>query len=165
MSALKTRLVQALPPAYASLLPWVFWTLVCGTACLVALIYTRGWALGEQTIAVTSLYTLGAALAFWPSLYCARLFAPKAGRLRFFWLIVFLAGGTIFFTSVLFALQFRLYFSQWHGPAFSKLWIWQQFFTAGSAVYTYFVLGLRFYFPIGIIGLAITSWWLNRQPD
>jgi hypothetical protein len=165
MIAIRKRLAQAIPPAYASLLPWLFWTLVCGTASLLALVYSRGWVLSEQTVTVASFYALGATLAFWPSLYLARLFSTKSGKLRLFWLIFFLASGTIFFTAILFALQFRLYFAQWHHPAFSKVWFWQQFFTAGSSVYTYFVIGLRLYLPIGIVGLAVTSWWLNRQPD
>lgn len=165
MPAIRTRLVTARPPAFASLLPWIFWTLACGMAGLSALIYARGWGASEQTLMVASFYALGAALAFWPALYLARLFCPQAGYNRLFWLIFFLASGTIFFTAILFALQFRIYFSQWHHPAFSKVWIWQQFFTAGSSVYTYFVIGLRLYLPIGIVGLAVTSWWLNRQPD
>lgn len=165
MTAMKNRLAQALPPAYASLLPWLFWTLTCGLAGLLALIYARGWGVSEQTLTVATFYGLGAALAFWPALYLARLFCPQAGYWRLFWLFVFLASGTIFFTAVLFALQFRLYFAQWHQPIFSRVWFWQQFFTAGSAVYTYFVMGLRLYLPIGVIGLVVTSWWLNRQPD
>jgi len=143
----------------------MFWGLACLATALVALVYVRGWSLGQQALFVSMIYGIGAALAAWPAAYFARLFATKRSLWRQFLMLFFLAGFTTFLTACIFAIQHRFYYAQWHGDPFSRLWLWQQAFTGGAAVYTYVVLGLRLYVPAAVIALIVTSWWLNRLPD
>lgn len=163
--ALSSAIAGALPPPGALVLPSIFWALSCVATSLFALHYARGWELGPQTFLISTIYGLGAVLAVWPTAYFARLFTNKRSMWRLALLCFLLVGFTTFLTAIILALQHRVYFSQWHGEPLSKIWLWQQAFTGGAAVYTYVVLGLRLYLPVGLLALFVTSWWLNRLPD
>ena len=63
------------------------------------------------------------------------------------------------------ALQYRAYYAQWHDPAFSRIWFWQQFYTALGSTYQYAVIGIRLYWPAGPPLLVVTSWWLSGRPS
>ncbi len=156
---------KVMPPLSRLLLPGLFWMICCFSAGLIVLVYGRGWTISAQSLQVGFIYAAGAALAVWPSTFIARYLFRRASLWRLAAFMVVLFGLTAFFTACLFALQYRTYFSQWHGEPFSQSWLWQQVFTAAGAVYTYIVLGLRLYIPIAIAGLFVTSWWLNRLPD
>ncbi|MDZ7824190.1 MAG: hypothetical protein U5K75_09255 [Ahrensia sp.] len=161
----KNRSRRAMPPFSSILQISLFWSLCCGIACLIMLVYFRGWILNGQTYQVATFYAAGAAMATYPAAYFARLITKRAGPSRYLIIMVLLCLSTLFFTACIFAFQYRLYFAQWHGAPFSKLWLLQQTWTAAGAVYTYIVLGLRLYFPIALVGLFVTSWWVNRLPD
>ncbi|MEM8542078.1 MAG: hypothetical protein AAGF25_14075 [Pseudomonadota bacterium] len=161
----RSFLVRALPPFGALILPTAFWALACFVAGIFALVFARGWVLAPQSLYVGSIYGLGAMLSVWPSVYLTRMFIRRRSAWRIVFLMLFLLVFTLFITASIFALEYRLYFTQWHGEPFSKIWIWQQAFTSGAAVYTYIVLGLRLYIPAAVIALIVTSWWLNRLPD
>lgn len=159
---IKTKVI---PPFGQMLLPGLFWAICCFTAGVVVLVFARGWVVSAQSMQVGLIYAAGAALAVWPSVVIARYFVHRSSVWRWAILLFLLLGLTTFITACLFALQYRIYFSQWHGEVFSQSWLWQQMFTAAGAVYTYIVLGLRLYIPIALAGLFVTSWWLNRLPD
>lgn len=161
----RSLIVRALPPFGALILPAVFWALACFATGIFALVFTRGWVLAPQSLYVGSIYGLGAMLSVWPSVYLTRVFMTKRSPWRIALLMFFLLGFTTFTTACIFALEYRVYFAKWHGEPFSRLWLWQQAFTGGAAVYTYVVLGLRLYIPVAVIALIVTSWWLNRLPD
>lgn len=142
----------------------LFWSLTCGLVCLYMLTQFRGWDFTSQTFFVAAIFGGGAALGFWPAIFAARGLLRRPSASRVLLIALSLTLWTLFMTSCLFALQYRAYFAQWHGEAFSRLWLWQQFFTAGGAVYTYVVLGLRLYVPVALFALFATSWWVNRLP-
>lgn len=164
-AAHRSLLIRALPPFGALILPALFWALACFATGLVALVFARGWSLGPQTFYVSLVYGAGAALAVWPSAYFSRLFSSNRSLWRLALMVFLLIGFTTFLTACILALQHRAYFAQWHGEPLSRLWLWQQAFTGGAAVYTYVVLGLRLYVPVALFALVVTSWWLNRLPD
>lgn len=53
-------------------------------------------------------------------------------------------------TAFVFFLQYRLYYSQWHGPAFSEIWFWQIAFTGAASVYLFMVSAVQYIFPLGL---------------
>ncbi len=66
-------------------------------------------------------------------------------------------------TGGLFALQYRSYYAQWHEPALTIAWSIQFVHTVATAFYQFIVLGIRLYFPLGFIALALASIWFARQ--
>lgn len=92
----------------------------------------------------------GAVLRFLPSKW-------KASQ-RFSAAFLTLLLLTIGFTALIFALHFRAYFAQWHDDHLSIRLMFETAFTLMSAVYQFFVLGLRLYLPVGFIALLGASW-------
>ncbi|TIU13037.1 MAG: hypothetical protein E5W40_08905, partial [Mesorhizobium sp.] len=76
---------------------------------------------------------------------------------------VCLLATTISFTGGLFALHYRSYYAQWHEPALTIAWSIQFVHTVATAFYQFIVLGIRLYFPLGFIALALASIWFARQ--
>lgn len=61
-------------------------------------------------------------------------------------------------TAFVFFLQYRLYYSQWHGPAFSEIWFWQIAFTGAASVYLFMVSAVQYIFPLGLgvlVGVSV----------
>lgn len=97
---------------------------------------------------------IGGALGWLCTIWvAARLVAPK----RFAAAMVLVLLGTVGITAGLFALQYRLYYSQWHMPAFTIGWFFQFAFTSLSAVYLFAVQGLRLLLPFSPLGLFIAA--------
>ena len=147
------------------ILPLLFWLFVFTGSCGLTLIYNRGWGWSEQTFHLLLFHFAGATIGYIFSIFLVEKLSIQRSRKRLFFIIVLIAIITICSTAFLIALQYRLYFSQWHASAFSRIWFWQQFFTIGGALYTYSVMGLRLLSPIFLIGLLLTSWWVNRISD
>lgn len=140
-----------------------------GCAALVGLwtLYSLGWRFGwsdrAQIGLVSAIYTIGAGLGFAAALVITNLVFPRADRR---WriavtilLAVFAVLGATYF---LFFLEHRSYYSQWHADALTRLWFWQQFFTALAGAAQFAVMGVR-YFGIGALALIIAaSWWVHR---
>lgn len=96
----------------------------------------------------------GGALGWFMSIWLgAHRIAPKRLAISFVLILLFTVGTT----ALLFALQYRLYYSQWHMPAFSIGWFFQVFFTGLSAFYLFAVQGLRILLPFAPLGLAIAA--------
>ena len=70
--------------------------------------------------------------------------------LLYLFAVTLLATATVAVTSGLFAIQYRSFYAQWHEHAFTRIWILQFLFTSASAVYQFLVIGLRYYFPLGM---------------
>lgn len=77
--------------------------------------------------------------------------------------IISLVSSTLIFTSLIFALQYRIFYAQWHEPAFSRIWFFQQLFTSLGAAYQFAVLGSRLYLPAGPLFLLAASYALLRR--
>lgn len=70
---------------------------------------------------------------------------------------------TIGITSLLYALQYRAFFAQWHQPLFTRIWFFQQLFTTLGALFQFAVIGTRLYLPLAPIALVATSYILCRR--
>ncbi len=70
---------------------------------------------------------------------------------------------TIGLTAGLFALQYRLYYAQWHSTFFSIGWFFQFAFTTASALYLFAVQGLRTLLPFGPFALAVAAWMFMKS--
>ena len=108
-------------------------------------------------------FALGAFLAAPVALWFTRIIARKNRSSAFAAMFVMLSIGTMGLTALIFAFDFWLYFSQWHGDVFSALWTNQFVFTFAAAIYQFFVSGVRLYLPFGLIALLIASFWTSKR--
>ncbi|MCI5075445.1 hypothetical protein [Oricola sp.] len=74
-----------------------------------------------------------------------------------------LTGFTLASTAAVLALDYRAYYAQWHSEVLSKVWLYQQVFTALGSTYQFAVIGIRLYWPLGVVALVPASWWLARR--
>lgn len=137
-----------------------------GVSTAVTLLVRFGWQLGPQTATIATIYAAGAGLGFAAAVVLVNLSAPRAGvRLRAT-LTGLLAVVAILAAALgLFVLEHRVYYSQWHGPAFSRVWIWQQAFTAFGATAQFAVMGVRYFGLPTLVLVALATWWAHRPDD
>ncbi|MFC5583642.1 hypothetical protein ACFPOD_00825 [Nitratireductor kimnyeongensis] len=155
---------QALPSPARALTGALFWGALMGVNML-AFLCARGWQTLPQVAALTSIFALGAALAFPVGHTFQALLARKSGpEVRFAAAFVSFALTTICITAALYALQYRAYYAQWHGDPLSVRWILQFVFTTAGAVYQFAVIGLRVYFPWGLAALFALSYIYAAKP-
>ncbi len=135
-------------------------------ASAVAALYLRNGLLTSHLTALTLVYFFGGALS-WPVVVpLVRRFArqrPTSARFAAFFLA--LSIGTAAMTAFLFAMDYRWFYSRWHAPFGSLIWIFQFLFTGASAVYQFAVLGLALFLPLGLLCLIVVSAYLARQRD
>jgi len=134
-----------------------------GASALVNL-WLDDWETPAKIRFVALLFAAGGALAFPVGLFAARLVSlERHWEVALAAAFVCLLAATITFTGGLFALQYRSYYAEWHEPAFSLTWALQFVFTMLTALYQFVVLGIRLYFPLGFIALALASVWFARR--
>lgn len=122
-----------------------------------------GWQAAELG-QVLLLYFTGGALAFLPAVLLARIVAshrPFGACYAAHFLALSIA--TVGLTALLFALDYRTYYAQWHGHDLSLLWAFQFVFTVLAAVYQFAVVGLGLYLPLGGIALVAASLFLASR--
>lgn len=134
----------------------VAWALAIGASSALSLLW-RDWRSDDAYLGVVLLFALGALLAFVPATIIARHIGGARVETRFAASMVLLAATTIGLTAVLFAFWYRLYYAQWHEPAFTIGWTFQYVFTMAAACYHFLVLGLRMYLPLGLPALLAFS--------
>ena len=114
--------------------------------------------------ALLLLYFAGGFFA-WPfCLTLGRLLAQRhriEGRIAAFFLS--LSAGTILMTAFLFAMQYRLFYAQWHAPPATFIWAFQFVYTSASAVYQFSIMGLTLFLPLGLLVLIAASLALARR--
>ncbi|MBN8951654.1 MAG: hypothetical protein BGP09_22030 [Rhizobium sp. 60-20] len=139
------------------------WGVAMAASALAAL-YLRNGLLSSHITALTLVYFFGGALS-WPILVpLARRFArhrPTSARFAAFFLA--LSIGTAAITAFLFAMDYRWFYSRWHAPFGSLIWIFQFLFTGASAVYQFAILGLTLFLPLGLLCLIAVSAYLARR--
>ena len=115
-------------------------------------------------LALSLLFFAGGLVA-WPFALLAIRFCSYRRRTETWFAasVLFLSCSTVIITAGLFALQYRIYYAQWHGEFFSKLWIIQFVFTTAAAFYQFAVMGLRLYLPLGAVVLFITALIIARN--
>ena len=157
------RVRSALPSLPTALLGGLLWAIAMGASALSNLLLA-GWETPAKIRLIAFLFATGGAIAFPVGLFLARL--VSLGRQ---WEVVLAAGlaclvaSTIGITGGLFALQYRSYYAEWHAPAFTITWAFQFAFTVLIALYQFVVLGIRLYFPLGFIALAVAAVWFARR--
>ncbi|WEX11659.1 hypothetical protein [Chelativorans sp. AA-79] len=118
------------------------------------------WANPSHILTVLLIYAAGAAAAFPLAMFMTEAVAgEKMPTQRFASAFLLLALTTVGVTALLFAVIYRAYYAHWHEEAFSPVWVLQFAGTVLSAFYQFAVLGLRLYFPYGLIGLFAVSLW------
>lgn len=162
IETLKAAYGRARHPWRITLFGALLWALVIAASVWVELTWQSAYGFRSQKIEVTLLYAAGALLAFPPALFCGRFVSAKPGAWRMIAIAGLLTVATLGFTALVLALEYRMYYAEWHAPAFSKLWFWQQLFTTAGAVAQFAVIGVRFYFPFVPIALVATALWANR---
>ena len=134
-----------------------------GVSALVNL-WLDDWETPAKIRFVFLLFAAGGALAFPVGLFAARLVSlGRHWEVALAAAFVCLLVATIGFTGGLFALQYRSYYAERHSPAFTITWAFQFVFTMLTALYQFVVLGIRLYFPLGFIALALASVWFARR--
>lgn len=155
---------RARPPLAATLAGSAIWALAMGGGALVNLVLD-GWETAARIRFVALLFAIGGALAFPAGLFLARLVsAGRRSEAAFAASVVSLTVCTIAITAALYALQYRSYYAEWHAPAFTVTWAIQFLFTTAVAFYQFAVLGIRLYFPVGFLALAVAGLWFARRP-
>ncbi len=134
------------------------------TASVVLNLLLDAWATPAKIRIVALLFAAGAALAFAPGLFAARLLSLGRGpEVTFASAFACLLVSTIGFTGGLFGLQYRIYYADWHEPMSTHLGLVEFVFTIAAGAIQYLVLGVRLYFPFGFAALLLFSLWFARQ--
>jgi len=153
------RIWDAVPNASMSLSLSFFWGLGMAVSALVAL-FIRLRTDIITPLPIMAMFFLGGAIGAPVAAFLTRIiFKTRRPTLIFLGMMVFLAASTFAATAIIFALQYRLYYAQWHEPFLTKIWFFQFIFTSGSAVYQFAVFGGHNYWPVGIILLPVFSLW------
>lgn len=121
-------------------------------------LYWSGWQEPTSIWQLALLMFIGTSVGgafgwFFSIWFSTHRISPK----RFATSIVLILIFTVGIAALLFALQYRFYYSQWHMPVFSIGWLFQLFFTGLSALYLFAVQGLRLLLPFAPIGLIIAT--------
>lgn len=159
----RRRFVRALPTLREVLAGGPAWALAMALAARHAL-WLREHDATFQLQGILMLFALGGLIAWPPSLFAARYIAQdRAFETRFAAFLLCLITGTVGVTALLFSLDYRMFYAQWHAAAGSRTWFFQLLFTILSAFYQFLVLGVRLYLPLGAIALVAMSLWLARS--
>ncbi len=140
-----------------------FWGVQMLLSAMVGLYLRNGWET-SHVLDLSILY-FGGGLLSWPfNLLAGRYLAlghQVEARFAAFFLV--LTTGTVLMTAFLFAMDYRIFYSRWHSPFGSIIWMFQFVFTGASAVYQFLVLGLGLFLPLGLVCLFATSLALAKR--
>lgn len=126
----------------------------------------REWENSASITRVAALFFAGGLFAFPLALLPAGWLSSRWARQRRFALAVVALGFiTIAATALLYALHYRLYYSEWHDHAFTFRWVLQVGFTTLAACYQFAVMGMRLFVPVGFCALLAAALWFARQGD
>ena len=138
------------------------WGLLMAGCAFLSLLMDGRW----QTFHLAKLlllYFAGGVVA-WPFVLPAArvLTRRRPAETRFAAHFALLGLGTIAVTAFLFAMDYRLFYAQWHQPFGTRIWLYQFVFTSIGATYQFLVMGLGLYLPVGLPILAGASLWLAK---
>lgn len=161
---LLARLDHARPSFRVATIGAVLWALAMAASALFNLMLDA-WETPDKVQTVTALFGVGGFFAFPFGLWAARFLSEdKRADTAFAAAFVCFAVATIAITGVLYAIQYRLYYAQWHAKAFTVTWAFQLVFTGLAALYQFTVLGIRLFFPFGFLCLFVAALWFARRP-
>ena len=153
---------QSRPSLFDAVLVAAIWGAIT-PICILADYFLGREMLPPAVVPVTVIFGLGAFFAAPISLWLAQIFVRQAIAANFAVSFIVLGASTVGLTALVFAFDFWLYFVQWHGEPFSKLWANQLVFTFASAIYQFLVSGVRLYLPCGLIALGLASFWASHR--
>ncbi|SFT81175.1 hypothetical protein SAMN05518861_105289 [Mesorhizobium sp. YR577] len=161
---LLARLRRTRPSVRVASIGAALWAVAMAGSALFNLMLDA-WETPEKMRTVTTLFAAGGFLAFPLGLWGAAFLSQgKRAETAFAAAFVSFAVATIGVTAVLYAIQYRLYYAQWHADAFTVIWAFQIVFTGLAALYQFTVLGIRLFFPVGFVVLFIAALWFARRP-
>lgn len=137
---------------------------VCSAATAALGLYLRNRLETDHAAEITLLFFCGGLLG-WPLAMVALRSLPASASLplRFAASCFAIAFFTLAVAAAFFAFQYRIFYAQWHAPAFSRIWFFQQIFTSLGAIYQFCILGLGLYFPLAVVPLALAGAILCRR--
>lgn len=123
----------------------------------------KGWVIDGKLQEIIAFYAIGSFVGGFVARWLSDGFAIS-GRptVRFSFHFVALAIFTIGFVVLLFTVQHRSYFSQWHEHFPSITWAFQVFFTGLGSIFLFAVTGLHPLLPWGLLGLFVASLLFSR---
>ncbi|WP_374708636.1 hypothetical protein [Shinella sp. CPCC 101442] len=131
------------------------------TACAFLSLRMEGRDENFHLAKLLAIYFAGGFFAWPVALPVARLLTRRRNiETRFAAHFASLSLCTIVMTAFFFAMDYRLFYAQWHQPFGTRVWIYQFIFTSIGATYQFLVMGLRLYLPVGLPLLAGASLWL-----
>ena len=141
----------------------ILWGLAMTFSALASLWFSNGWETSHLTHII--ILVLFSSILAYP---LARLALHVLDRKKRFETqlagsFLFLSVATVGLTAAAYSLDYWSFYVQWHGPAFSRLWVWQFFFTNLGELYQFAVMGLKLYLPIGFLFLVLASWLIARD--
>lgn len=138
----------------------VAWGAAMALSLTVSLEITFGGLTAHRT-ALTLIYFAGGLAAFPPAVLAARAVSRgKPIEVRLAALFFCLCAVTVATTAALFALLYWTFFAHWSEALFSIAWMQQSAVTIIAALYQFAAVGLRYFFPVGIVALFAASIFL-----
>jgi hypothetical protein len=139
------------------------WAVAMDAAALLG-IYLRNRLETPHLATLLLIFFLGACPGWITAVVLCRVTFPRLKRVpRPAAAFLLLTGATVAWTAIAFAMQYRLFYSQWHDPPTTVRGIYQFTFTTAAAVYQFLVLGTPLYLPAGILCLAAASLLIARR--
>ena len=140
----------------------IIWAAVIAL-CVTVHFLQLGWAADSALWPITAIYGCGALVGGYAAVLFAQSFPHnRTTNVRFALFFVLLILFTLGFTLMIFILQHRLYFSQWHSDFGSITWFFQLFFTSLGSIFLFLLTGLRPLLPWGVVALFIASFAFSR---
>ncbi|NWJ26457.1 hypothetical protein [Rhizobium sp. RM] len=137
---------------------------ICSSATASLGLYLQNRLETDNFLTIAVLFFVGGLLG-WLVAAAAFCVVPSASpnAIRFGTAFILVAISTCLATALIFALQYRVFYAQWHAPVFSRIWFFQQLFTSLGAIYQFSVIGLRLYFPYALLPILLASAILCRR--
>lgn len=137
---------------------------VCSSVAAAIGLYVRNRLETDHAADIIMLFFAGG-LFGWLLAMAALHFLPASAALplRFAAACLAIAFFTLAVAAAFFAFEYRIFYAQWHAPAFSRIWFFQQLFTSLGAIYQFCILGLGLYFPFAIVPLLPAGAILCRR--
>lgn len=164
-AAIRARLRDAWP-GWQPLLKGAFiWALTMMLSAVVGLYIRMEWKTGHLAPLLV-IFFLGALLA-WPlAILVLRAIGIRNGASRHFLAFLILTGTTVAVTAGLFALDYWIFRTEWHGTPLTKFWLLHLVISIIAALYQFAVLGLALFLPIGLPASLVAAWHIARsQPE
>lgn len=157
------RLREAMPARRTALAGSLLWGAAMGASALASLLFVH-WETLALVRSVVVLFAVGGALAFPLACTIARMVSRGRNRqTAFAAALVSFTTVTIGLTALIYALQYRRYYAEWHADPFTVTWTLQFVFTGLVALYQFAVLGIRLYIPLGMAALFAAALWFARR--